>query len=321
MASRWFLVKEIICLISSLQNLWNSALIMQHRLLSNILKRRTYRHGVLKLLLCDKVISKEEKKCERKKREYWICLGRTKQWWLQFLKDKVIADEWKENFRMSKRSFLVLCKKLCQYISKNTRFLQDFKNLLLWSCKLLLKCMIFLTRDNLEKPQIHLELLRIQYRWSFDEWQKWLQITLLTNTLNFHGERKKLTNPVLFFFEKHGFPQCLGAVDRTHFTIKRPSEISLDYINREGRYSLNTQAVADRKYCFIDVSIKWLGCVHDAWVFSNSSANKKLRNGNIPKYEKVIMQNEPPVLVGIFGDPAYLLLSFLMKEFANGGKN
>ena len=33
------------------------------------------------------------------------------------------------------------------------------------------------------------------------------------------------------------------------------------------------------------------------------------------------MQNEPPVLVGIFGDPAYLLLSFLMKEFANGGKN
>ena len=33
------------------------------------------------------------------------------------------------------------------------------------------------------------------------------------------------------------------------------------------------------------------------------------------------MQNEPPGRVCILGDPAYPLLPFLMKEFANGGKN
>ena len=32
------------------------------------------------------------------------------------------------------------------------------------------------------------------------------------------------------FFEKHGFPQCLGAVDGTHIVIKRLSENSKDYI-------------------------------------------------------------------------------------------
>ena len=47
--------------------------------------------------------------------------GRTKQWWLEFLTDEVVADEWKENFRMSKQSFLVLCEELRQYISKNTK--------------------------------------------------------------------------------------------------------------------------------------------------------------------------------------------------------
>ena len=80
MACRLFSDKEIfICLISSLQNLWSSTLIIQHRLLSNILKRRTDRHRVLKIMLCDKVISREKKKCERKTREYWIRPGRTKQ--------------------------------------------------------------------------------------------------------------------------------------------------------------------------------------------------------------------------------------------------
>ena len=32
----------------------------------------------------------------------------------------MVADEWKENFRMSKQSFLVLCEERRQYISKNT---------------------------------------------------------------------------------------------------------------------------------------------------------------------------------------------------------
>ena len=79
MASRWFSDKEIICLISNLENLWSSALIIQHRLLSNILKRRTDRHRILKLMLYDKVIYREKKINERKKREYWFHLGRTKQ--------------------------------------------------------------------------------------------------------------------------------------------------------------------------------------------------------------------------------------------------
>ena len=148
MASHWFSDKEITCLISSLQNLWSSALIIQHRLLSNILKRRTDRHRVLKLILCDKVISREKKKCERKKQEYWIGPRCTKQWWFQFLNNEVVAD-----------LFLSYVKNLA---STSARKQQDFENIFLWRCKLLLQYIIFLTKDDLEKLRMHLELLRIQ---------------------------------------------------------------------------------------------------------------------------------------------------------------
>ena len=52
-------------------------------------------------------------------RQYWVRPGKDRYWWENFASRKVVEEEWRESFRMSRETFQVLCPELYPYIFKN----------------------------------------------------------------------------------------------------------------------------------------------------------------------------------------------------------
>ena len=77
-------------------------------------RRRKYRQTAL--------LSSLGRKAKRRMRQDRRMLrpGRSNIWWENFLNNKVVNEEWKENFRISKSNFMKLCNQLRPYIEKKT---------------------------------------------------------------------------------------------------------------------------------------------------------------------------------------------------------
>ncbi|KAM7170565.1 uncharacterized protein RBU57_005217 [Macrochelys suwanniensis] len=115
-------------------------------------------------------------------------------------------------------------------------------------------------------------------------------------------------------FAAMGFPNCSGAIDGTHIPILGPDHQGSQYINRKGYFSMVLQALVDHKGRFTNISVGWLGKVHDAHVFRNSGLFRRLQEGiYFPDHKITVGDVEMPIV--ILGDPAYPLMPWLMKPY------
>jgi hypothetical protein len=76
------------------------------------------------------------------------------------------------------------------------------------------------------------------------------------------------------------FPRAIGALDRTHIPIRKPSVHGDKDINRKGFPSINVQATCNSQELFTCVDVSWPGSVHDARIWRNSDTYRAFRENS-----------------------------------------
>ena len=133
--------------------------------------------------------------------------------------------------------------------------------------------------------------------------------------IKFPETEQEVLQSIRLFTNKSPFPQVEGAIDGCHIALKTvPVDERIDYFNRKQDYSVVIQGVADASFRFLDISAGYPGGIHDARVPRLSNLHREIEQGDwLNGPTKQISGSEiRPLLVG---DSAYPLSVWLMKPF------
>lgn len=241
-------------------------------------------------------------------RALWIC--QRSMVWFDMVEESFTNDQWYDNFRVRKETFVYILNEISQDITRQDTIMRKSipaRRRLALTLYYLASTAEYRTIGNLFGVSVSFVCICIK------EVCEAIRSRLSKKIRFPKGE--EILQVMQHYKDKWGFPMCAGCIDGTHIPILAPTESHADYVNRKGFHSIHMQAVVDGHCLFRDVVVGWPGSVHDARVLSNSTIFKKgVDNTLFNGVETLCIHGKdiPPLIIG---DPAYPLLSWLIKRY------
>ena len=150
---------------------------------------------------------------QHRPRRFWVRPGRTSAWWDNFVNQIVIAEEWRENFRMSRGSLYELANELRPYIEGKTTVMRAPVDVV----KQVAVTLYYLSDEGRIRKTANAFGLSRQVVSNI--------IRKVCKAITFHLGPRYIKLPftesevkclVKNFNRAHGFPQCIGAIDGTY---------------------------------------------------------------------------------------------------------
>lgn len=112
------------------------------------------------------------------------------------------------------------------------------------------------------------------------------------------------------------FPNCIGAIDGKHITIRAPHKSGSQYYNYKKFFSTVLLAVVDAKYRFVVVDCGAYGRNSDGGILSNSKFGQKLQNQTLRIPRNKCLPGTNIVLPHVFvADEAFPLSKNIMRPY------
>uniref|UniRef100_A0A8C4YQS5 Putative nuclease HARBI1 n=1 Tax=Gopherus evgoodei TaxID=1825980 RepID=A0A8C4YQS5_9SAUR len=238
-------------------------------------------------------------------RRFWARETST-EWWDHIIMEVWDDEQWLQNFRMRKATFMELCEELAPTLRrKDTRLraalpVEKRVAIAIWKLATPDSYRSVGNQFGVGKSTIGIVLMQVC---------RDINRILLRRTMTLGN-----VQDIVDGFAQMGFPNCGGAINGTHIPILAPPHLASEYINRKGYFSMILQALVDHCGHFIDINTGWPGKVHDAPIFRNTGLFWKMQAGTFSPDRKITVGDvEMPIV--ILGDPAYPLMPWLMKLY------
>ncbi|XP_053876904.1 uncharacterized protein LOC128833047 [Malaclemys terrapin pileata] len=178
-------------------------------------------------------------------RRFWVRETST-EWWDHIVMEVWDDEQWLQNFRMRKATFMGLCEELDPTLwRKDTRL----------RAALPVEKQVAIAIWKLATPDSYRSVAN-----QFGVGKSTVEIVLMQacKTINRILLRRTVTlgnmQEIVDGFAQMGFPNCGGATDGMHIPILAPPHLGSEYVNWKGYFSMVLQVLVDHHGRFIDIN-------------------------------------------------------------------